>query len=94
MQKTGRFENNSENLRSASEGDENAVERLIRDNYSLAVSVAKKFTGRGCETEDLIQIGLIGMLKAIRSFDPERGCVFSTYAVPMIMGEIKNPKHL
>lgn len=80
---------NAENLARASRGDDNAVESLIRDNYSLVVSIAKKFSGRGCETEDLIQIGLMGMLKAIKSFDTERGFAFSTYAVPMIMGEIR-----
>ena len=89
METDGRTKRNEENLRLASRGDDRAVESLIRDNYSLAVSVAKKFQGRGCDTEDLIQIGLMGMLKAIRSFDPSRGCAFSTYAVPMIMGEIR-----
>ncbi|MBR2734094.1 MAG: sigma-70 family RNA polymerase sigma factor [Selenomonadaceae bacterium] len=52
-------------------------------------AVARRFCGRGCDLEDLIQIGMIGMLKAIRSFDISRGNAFSTYAVPMIMGEIK-----
>ncbi len=89
MADTERNGRNAENLRLASRGDENAVESLIRDNYSLVVSIAKRFTGRGCETEDLIQIGLMGMLKAIKSFDTLRGFAFSTYAVPMIMGEIR-----
>ena len=89
MSEDDRNARNAENLARATAGDENAVEALIRDNYSLVVSVAKKFTGRGCETDDLIQIGLMGMLKAIRSFDTSRGFAFSTYAVPMIMGEIR-----
>lgn len=90
MEKTGKqYKNNLEYLKSAAEGDEPAMEALIRDNYTLVTSVAKRFTGRGCELEDLIQIGLIGMLKAIRSFDLTRGNAFSTYAVPMIMGEIR-----
>ena len=80
---------NDENLALAARGDESAVERLIRDNYTLVTSVAKRFSNRGCETEDVIQIGMIGMLKAIRNFDASRGCAFSTYAVPMIMGEIR-----
>lgn len=90
MVKSGKqYKNNLEYLKSASEGDELAMESLIRDNYTLVTSVAKRFTGRGCELEDLIQIGLIGMLKAIRSFDLSKGNAFSTYAVPMIMGEIR-----
>ncbi|MBQ8388236.1 MAG: sigma-70 family RNA polymerase sigma factor [Clostridia bacterium] len=55
----------------------------------LVRSIALRFRGRGIETEDLIQIGTIGLIKAVRSFDESRGCVFSTYAVPMVMGEIR-----
>ncbi|MBR6917018.1 MAG: sigma-70 family RNA polymerase sigma factor, partial [Clostridia bacterium] len=84
-----RFEANEANLVKASRGDDNAVECLIKDNYSLVTSVARRFAGRGCDLEDLIQIGMIGMLKAIKSFDLSRGTAFSTYAVPMIMGEIR-----
>ena len=89
METSKRYENNEWNLTLAARGDENAVERLIKDNYTLVTSIAHRFLGRGCEYEDLIQIGMIGMLKAIRSFDLSRGTAFSTYAVPMIMGEIK-----
>ncbi len=90
MEKSGKqYKNNLEYLKSAANGDELAMEALIRDNYTLVTSVAKRFIGRGCELEDLIQIGLIGMLKAIRSFDITKGNAFSTYAVPMIMGEIR-----
>lgn len=90
MEKTGKqYKNNEEYLSRAAGGDECATEALIKNNYSLVVSVAKRFQGRGTELEDLIQIGLMGMLKAIRSFDVERGNAFSTYAVPMIMGEIR-----
>jgi len=90
MEKNGKqYKNNLEYLKSAADGDEAATEALIKDNYTLVTSIAKRFVGRGCELEDLIQIGLIGMLKAIRSFDIERGNAFSTYAVPMIMGEIR-----
>ena len=59
---------------------------------NLVRSIAKRFKDRGCEMEDLIQIGMIGMLKAIRSFSLERGTAFSTYAVPLIVGEIR--RHL
>ena len=89
MTKLEAYKNNEENLRRASDGDECAIEDLIKDNYTLVTAVARRFTGRGCDLEDLIQIGMIGMLKAIRSFDISRGTAFSTYAVPMIMGEIK-----
>lgn len=89
MSSDKKYSNNEDNLKRASGGDETAVENLIKDNYSLVTSIARRFTGRGCELEDLIQIGLMGMLKAIKSFDISRGTAFSTYAVPMIMGEIK-----
>ncbi len=90
MEKTGKqYSNNSDYLELAANGDENATEALIKNNYTLVTSVARRFQGRGCDLEDLIQIGMIGMLKAIRSFDVSRGNSFSTYAVPMIMGEIR-----
>lgn len=69
-----------------------ATERLITENLGLVKSIARRFLGRGCEFDDLTQIGTIGMLKAIRSFDLERGTAFSTYAVPLIVGEIR--RHL
>lgn len=69
-----------------------ATEQLICDNMGLVKSIALKFCCRGYEYEDLVQIGTIGMLKAIRSFDLCRGTAFSTYAVPLIMGEIR--RHL
>lgn len=90
MEKTGKqYLDNSEYLELAANGDEGATEALIKNNYNLVTSVARRFAGRGCDLEDLIQIGLIGMLKAIRSFDISLGNSFSTYAVPMIMGEIR-----
>lgn len=76
-------------IEKSQKGDEQATEELIRMNYPLAASIARRFSGRGVETEDLIQIALIGMLKAIRTFDISRGTAFSTYAVPLIMGEIR-----
>ena len=70
-------------------GDKDAREALVEENMGLVYSVARRFTGRGCETEDLLQIGSIGLLKAIDNFDPAFEVRFSTYAVPMIAGEIK-----
>lgn len=70
-------------------GDERATSKLMEINAGLVRSIALRFKDRGVEYEDLIQIGSIGMLKAIRSFDASKGTVFSTYAVPLIIGEIK-----
>ena len=87
-----RTQKNRELLILAAQGNEQALEQLVVDNMALVRSVAIKFRDRGTEYEDLVQIGTIGMLKAIRSFDVERGTAFSTYAVPLIVGEIR--KHL
>ena len=73
-------------------GDTEAEELLIRENLGLVRRIAQRFLDRGTEYEDLVQIGSIGMLKAIRSFSLERGTAFSTYAVPLIIGEIR--RHL
>ena len=73
----------------AQQGDEEATERLIKENSGLIWSVVKKFAGRGHEADDLYQIGAIGLLKCIRKFDMSFDVKFSTYAVPMIVGEIK-----
>ena len=85
-------ERRAENLRLLTEyknGDESAVGELMKLNSGLVAGVAAGFSGRGVETEDLIQIGSIGMLKAVRSFDLSRNTAFSTYAVPLIIGEIR-----
>ena len=68
---------------------EKATEELVILNSGLVRTIALRFRDRGIELEDLIQIGTIGLIKAIRSFDLERGTLFSTYAVPMIFGEIR-----
>ncbi len=68
---------------------EAATERLLYVNRGLVRSIALRFRERGVELEDLMQIGTIGLIKAVRSFDLCRGTCFSTYAVPMIMGEIR-----
>lgn len=64
-------------------------EKLITDNFGLVRACAGKFVGRGIEYEDLFQIGCIGLIKAANGFDESRGLMFSTYAVPTIIGEIK-----
>ena len=76
-------------IRKSHEGDKEARERLVEENVGLVWCVVRRFQGRGTEAEDLFQIGSIGLLKAIRTFDPERACAFSTYAVPLIFGEIR-----
>ena len=76
-------------IRAAQTGDQTAMENLLQENTPLVWSVAKRFYGRGCEPEDLFQLGAIGLLKAIRAFDLQRPVELSTYAVPMIMGEIR-----
>lgn len=78
-----------ETLLSAQNGDEKAMERIVSTNLGLVKSIAMRFVGRGVEAEDLIQIGTVGMIKAIRGFQVEKECKFTTYAVPLIMGEIK-----
>ena len=92
MKNSGQNEICAENrrlLEQYSNGDESAVEKLMKLNTGLVSGIAARFRGRGVENDDLFQIGSIGMLKAIRSFDLERGTAFSTYAVPLIMGEIR-----
>ena len=70
-------------------GDKDAREQLVEENMGLVWSVVRRFTGRGTDTEDLFQIGAMGLLKAIDKFDLSFDVKFSTYAVPMIAGEIK-----
>ena len=76
-------------IQQAHEGDKEARERLVKENVGLIWCVAKRFFGRGVEPEDLFQIGSIGLLKAIDKFDLNYQVKLSTYAVPMISGEIK-----
>lgn len=81
--------NNIEMINMAHEGDKDARDRLVNENTGLIWSIVRRFAGRGQELEDLFQIGCIGMLKAIDKFDVTYDVQFSTYAVPMITGEIK-----
>ncbi|NLP30990.1 MAG: SigB/SigF/SigG family RNA polymerase sigma factor [Clostridiales bacterium] len=76
-------------IKRAQDGDENARELLVKQNTGLVKKIALKFVGTGYELEDLLQIGYIGLLKAVDRFDINFGVMFSTYAVPMILGEIK-----
>ena len=78
-----------EYVRKAKAGDLLAKERLIQENVSLVKCIVKRYLGKGVEYDDLFQIGCMGFLKAIAGFDESFGVKFSTYAVPMIMGEIK-----
>ncbi|MGI6203111.1 MAG: sigma-70 family RNA polymerase sigma factor [Eubacteriales bacterium] len=86
---------NSELLARVKQGDNQALDELVRLNLGLVKSLALRFRdrslcgGRAVEYEDLVQIGTIGMIKAARSYDPSYGTAFSTYAVPLIIGEIR-----
>ncbi len=88
------YKDNAELLARVREGDTSAEAEIIEANAGLIRSIAARFRERaaeshGCDFEDLMQIGAIGMIKAIKSYDPAFGTVFSTYAVPLIIGEIK-----
>ena len=76
-------------IEKAHEGDKAARDQLVMDNVGLIWSIVRRFSGRGYEMEDLFQIGSIGLIKAIDKFDTGFDVKFSTYAVPMITGEIK-----
>lgn len=83
------MERTCELIRQAKEGNMEARSRLVEENVGLIWSVVRRFQGRGCDAEDLFQIGSIGLLKCIDHFDLNRDVRFSTYAVPLIVGEIK-----
>ena len=76
-------------LRSAKSGDRDAAERMVTENSGLIWSVARRYFGRGVDSEDLYQLGCVGFLKAIEGYDESYGTQFSTYAVPKIYGEIR-----
>ena len=79
-------------LRRIRAGDHAAREEMINGNLRLVLSVVQKFTNRGENLDDLFQVGCIGLIKAIDNFDPNQNVRFSTYGVPMIIGEIR--RHL
>lgn len=76
-------------IKKAQQGDKEAKEEIVEHNINLVRSIVHRFTNRGYEWDDLFQIGCIGLIKAIERFDYNFCVKFSTYAVPMIMGEIK-----
>jgi RNA polymerase sporulation-specific sigma factor len=76
-------------IRLAQQGDRQAQDQLVECNVALVKSIVRKFLGRGVEYDDLFQIGCLGLVKSIRNFDTGYDVRFSTYAVPMIAGEIK-----
>lgn len=76
-------------LKLAHQGDKKARDTLIEENMGLVWCIVKRFQNRGVETEDLVQIGSIGLIKAVDKFNLDYDVQFSTYAVPMITGEIK-----
>lgn len=81
--------NTFEQIIKARDGDKEARDQLITDNIPLVWSIVRRFAGRGEDLQDLFQIGTIGLIKAIDKFDTSYDVKFSTYAVPMITGEIK-----
>ena len=84
-----RFDRNIELVRRYREGSSEAGEELCLINRPLVFKIAGKFSGRGVDFDELCELGNIGLVKAINSFDFDKGCVFSTYAVPLIFGEIR-----
>lgn len=86
---TYKYENNLELIEKAKSGDKAALNKLVQNNFPLVSSISKKFLNRGYEYDDIFQIGCVGLVKAINNFNAKYSVQFSTYAVPMIMGEIK-----
>ena len=78
-----------EGIRRIQAGDRGAEEALLRENMPLVAAIARRYQNCGLAQEDMIQLGSIGLLQALRRFDPTRGLCFSTYAVPLIAGEIR-----
>ena len=76
-------------FRQMREGDESACEKIVGGNLRLVLSVVQRFANRGENPDDLFQVGCIGLIKAVKNFDLSLGVRFSTYGVPMILGEIR-----
>ena len=85
------IDNNQTNelIKRSKEGDDEATNTLINGNFPLIKAIVKSYLNKGVEYDDLYQIGCVGFLKAIKNFNPNFDVKFSTYAVPMISGEIK-----
>lgn len=82
-------ENTYDEIIKAQHGDEEAMASLVKSNLGLVYNIARRFTGRGHDIEDLNQIGVVGLIKSIKKFDTNFNVQLSTYSVPFIMGEIK-----
>ena len=89
IEKKKAYDQNLELLRAFREGDSSAGEQLARLNTPLVYSIAGRFASRVSDTSELVECGMIGLVKAINTFDFSHGCAFSTYAVPLIFGEIR-----
>ena len=76
-------------IKEAQSGNTYAKEKLVEENMGLVTNIAKRFYGRGYDTSEINQLGAIGLIRAIDNFNTELGVMFSTYAVPVILGEIK-----
>lgn len=83
------YDDNVDLIEMSRNGNKHALDKIIELNLPLVSSISKKFLNRGYEYEDIFQIGSIGLVKAVNNFDPKFNVKFSTYAVPMIIGEIK-----
>lgn len=83
------MENVTDLLIQSKNGDKEVRNTLIENNLGLVHHIVKRYLGRGYDAEDLFQIGVIGLIKAVDNFDTTRNYCFSTYAVPLILGEIK-----
>ena len=81
--------NNALLLERVSQGDKHARDQLVEENMGLVWSIVRRFSNRGYDPEELSQVGAMGLIKAVQKFDPSFQVQFSTYAVPMILGEIK-----
>ncbi len=87
--RSSQYDKNTDLIRLVRSGDQYAAEELCELNKPLVYSIAARFRDRGVDFEELVGAGTLGLVKAIRSFDVERGCAFSTYATPLIFGEIR-----
>ncbi len=76
-------------IEKAQEGDAKALEQVVLENMGLVHMLARRFIGRGVEYDDLVQIGSLGLIKAVKRFDAAKNLALSTYAVPVILGELK-----
>lgn len=88
-EKISPYDENLTLLQAYREGDLQSGERLAELNAPLVYSIAGRFSGRGADMSDLVESGTLGLVKAMKTFDFSHGCAFSTYAVPLIFGEIR-----